>query len=76
METVDIVEAAEILKVDRKCVEELIHSCAISAAVIGRRYVMMRADVVNHAQREIIRQTAERMRKPTKVDSRGRSRAS
>ena len=76
MSTVDIPRAAEILCVDKKRVEELIHSCAIPAAQIGRRYVMLEKDVLEYLTNQIVQQTAARMRKPVNVDERGRRRAS
>ncbi len=61
-DTVDVPEAGAILKVHPKTVLELIAEGALPAARIGRAYVMMRRDVVNHAQQQIARQTAQRMR--------------
>lgn len=76
MPTLDVVQAADVLKVDKKRVEELIHQCAIPAARIGRKYVMMEKDVLDYLEKQIVAQTAERMRRPTITDSRGRTRAS
>lgn len=43
---------------------DLISSGAIPAARVGRAYVMLTTDVMNYVEGVIIRQTAERMRRP------------
>ncbi len=63
-QTVDIIEAAELMKVHPKTVQDLIHDGAIPAAKVGRAWVMMTKDVLTHIEKTIARQTAERMRKP------------
>lgn len=72
--TVSIEEAAELMHTNRKTVEDLIHSCVIPAARIGRKYVMLTKDVMDYVENQIIAQTAERMRRPTITDARGRPR--
>lgn len=62
--TLNTIEAAELLKVHPKTVEELIHSGAIPAAKIGRAWVMLTADVLAFVEREIVKQTAARLRAP------------
>lgn len=62
--TVDIHGAADLMKVHPKTVADLINSGAIPAARVGRAYVMLTKDVMNHIEGTIVRQTAERMRRP------------
>lgn len=64
--TLNTTEAAELLKVHPKTIEELIHSGAIPAAKIGRAWVMLTADVLAYAEAEIKKQTASRMRATSK----------
>ncbi|MBB3014214.1 helix-turn-helix domain-containing protein [Cupriavidus alkaliphilus] len=74
--TVGILEAAGILHVHPKTVEELIRSGAIPAGKVGRAWVMMTRDVLAYAEKLIISQTAERLaaqRKITKAPPRGRT---
>ena len=71
--TVDTIEAAQLMHVHPKTVEDLIRDNVIPAAKIGRKWVMNTTDVLNHIEREIVRQTAERMRKP--LDKTGKLRA-
>lgn len=61
--TVGIKEAADLMNVHPKTVEELIHSGIIPAAKIGRAWVMLTIDVLKHIENEIVRQTAARMGK-------------
>lgn len=61
--TCDVAEAASILKIHTNGVLDLIAACAIPAGKAGRSYVMMTRDVLAHAEKLIIDQTAERMRK-------------
>lgn len=60
-ETVNTQEAAEILNVHTSTVEKLINQGALAAGKVGRRWVMMRQDVVAFAARTIYWQTAERL---------------
>lgn len=62
--TLNIHEAAELLKVHPKTVADLIHACILPAAKIGRAYVLLTRDVMAHLEREVARQTSERMRSP------------
>ncbi|WP_427313344.1 helix-turn-helix domain-containing protein [Cupriavidus sp. H39] len=74
-QTVGIFEAAGILHVHPKTVEELIRSGAIPAGKVGRAWVMMTCDVLAYAKKLIISQTAERLsakRTVTKAPQRGR----
>ncbi len=62
--TVNISEAAELLKVHPKTVLDLIAAGAIPAGLIGRAYVMMTKDVLAYVEGQIARQTAERLGTP------------
>lgn len=64
--TVNIHEAAELMKVHPKTVLALIAAGAIPAGFIGRAYVMMTKDVLDYVEEQIIRQTAERLGTPKK----------
>ncbi|WP_454844936.1 helix-turn-helix domain-containing protein [Ralstonia thomasii] len=78
--TVGVIEAAAILHVHPKTVEDLIRAGAFPAGKIGRAWVMMTRDVLAYAEKVIIEQTAERMHIPgrrvrvTKGSPRSRSR--
>lgn len=61
-ETLSVKEAAEMMKVHPRTVLELIGSCAIPAAKIGRSYVIMTTDVIEFIDSEISMQTSARMR--------------
>ena len=65
--TVDLLGAAQLMHVHPKTVEGLIHEGALPAAKIGRKFVLNTADVLAHIEREIVKQTAARMRKPLKL---------
>lgn len=62
--TCDLQEAADLLKVHPKTVQDLIRDGVLPAAKVGRSWVMMTKDVLAHLENTIVRQTAERMRKP------------
>jgi len=64
--TVDVEQAAELMKVHPKTVKDLINSGALPAGKIGRAYVLMTKDVLNYIENMIVRQTAERMGSPVK----------
>lgn len=64
MDTLNIAQAAEVLKVHPKTVEDLIRDGAIPAAKIGRAWVMMTAHVMKYLENEIIQQTAARRGTP------------
>lgn len=59
--TLDVNQAAEMMKVHPKTVTDLIASGAIPAAKIGRSWVMLTSDVLNHIDNMISQQTAQRM---------------
>lgn len=61
--TVDIQHAAGLMNVGHNEVRNLIKSGELPAAQIGSGYVMMKKHVIDIVEREIARQTAERMRK-------------
>jgi len=61
MSTVNITEAATILKVHEKTVADLIHAGAFPAAKVGRAWVMMEKDVLKYVENQIINQTAQRL---------------
>lgn len=60
-ETVDINGAAELLKIHPKTVLDMIGTGELPAARVGRAYVMLRRDVLDHIQRKIISQTADKL---------------
>ena len=60
-DTVDIHQAADILKMHYKSVLELIAKGVIPAGQAGRAYVMMRSDVLTYVRNLILKQTAQRM---------------
>ncbi|HEX7909152.1 MAG TPA: helix-turn-helix domain-containing protein [Paraburkholderia sp.] len=59
--TVDINGAADMLKVHPKTVLDLISDGVLPAARVGRAYVMLTKDVMDHIQKQIINQTADRL---------------
>jgi excisionase family DNA binding protein len=59
--TYDTEEAAAVLKVHPKTVEELIDTKAIPAAKIGRKWVMLKKDVLAYVEQQIVAQMAQRM---------------
>lgn len=59
--TVNIHEAAGLMKVHPDTVCDLINRGVLPAARIGRAYVLLTRDVLEYLENEIIRQTAERM---------------
>ncbi len=61
MSTLSTVEAAEVLKVHHKTVEDLINRGAIPAAKVGRAWVMLERDVMDYLEKQIIDQTARRL---------------
>ncbi len=63
--TVDVQGAADILKVHPKTVLSLIDAGALPAARVGRAYVMLTEDVINHVTQMISNQTFNRMKRPT-----------
>lgn len=78
--TVDVDGAAELMKVHRQTVLDKIAAGEIRAGQIGRSYVMLTKDVLQHIEENIVRETAARMRAPlraseTKTSRRGRTSA-
>lgn len=59
--TLDVDQAAEMMKIHPKTVTDLIASGAIPAAKIGRAYVMLTRDVMHYIDNMISQQTAQRM---------------
>lgn len=59
--TVDLQEAAKLMVVHPKTVLDLIKQGVLPAARIGRAFVLMRQDVIDYVEAQIIKQTAERM---------------
>ena len=78
--TLDVDQAADVLKIHPKTVKDLIASGAIPAAKIGRAYVMLTRDVMHYIDNMISQQTAQRMgasqrgRRATKAARPGQSR--
>ncbi|WEM00992.1 MULTISPECIES: helix-turn-helix domain-containing protein [Delftia] len=68
-DTLNLREAADILKVHVKTAEDMAREGTIPAAKIGRAYVFMRRDVVRFAEQAINKQTADRIlkRSPKRV---------
>jgi len=60
--TLNVKTAAEVLQVHPNTVEDLIRSCALPAAKVGRAYVILTKDVMAYIENQVCRQTAERMR--------------
>lgn len=77
MNTLNTTQAAEVLKVHPKTVEDLIHDGTLPAAKVGRSWVLMTDHVMQYLENQIIQQTAARrgLPPPTKAAARGRSRA-
>lgn len=71
--TTDIRGMAEMLNIHPKTALELIQGGAVPAAKVGRAWVIMVKDVLTYLERQIVTQTAERMRRPTKESRPGRS---
>jgi excisionase family DNA binding protein len=62
--TVDVIGAADMMKVHPNRVLELIGAGVLPAARVGRAYVLLTRDVMAFIEEQIIAQTAERMRVP------------
>ncbi|WP_183004097.1 helix-turn-helix domain-containing protein [Achromobacter sp. UMC71] len=73
--TIDVLGAAELLKVHPKTVLGLIDDGAIPAAKVGRAYAMLVKDMLGYLEKMIVAQTSARMRAPTKAQRQGQSRA-
>jgi excisionase family DNA binding protein len=70
----NVIEAAEALKVHPKTVERLINEGIIPAAKVGRAWVMMTVHVMKYLEDQIIKQTAERRGVPLPASAGGRRR--
>ena len=64
--TVDVLGAAELLKIHPETVKKMIHKGELPAAQVGRAYVMMTKDVLDFIENAVSRETAARMRSPLK----------
>ena len=64
MATVDIHGAAALLKVHAQTVLDMIGEGLLPAARVGRAYVLLERDVLQYIENQIVRQTAERMKRP------------
>ena len=66
MSTLNVIEAAEVLKVHPKTVLDLIGNGELPAAKIGRGYVMLQRDVLAYIEKQVTAQTAARVGAPYK----------
>ena len=62
--TLDVIAAGKMMNIHPQTVLDLISAGALPAAKVGRAYVLLTRDVMNYVERAIIKQTAERMRRP------------
>lgn len=69
--TLDINEAGKLMNVHPKTVLDLINNGTLPAGKIGRAYVLLTRDVMNHIEQIIVRQTAERMGMPLRRSPHG-----
>ena len=70
--TVDVRGAADMMKVHPKTVLDMIEKQELRAARIGRAYVLLARDVLEHIERSIMQQTAKRFGEPARRERRGR----
>ena len=63
--TVDVLGAAELMKIHPETVKKMIHKGELPAAQVGRAYVMMTKDILAFIENAVIRETAARMRRPS-----------
>lgn len=68
--TVDVNEAADLMKVHPKTVLDKINGGELAAGKVGRAYVMLTRDVLALVEQQIVAQTAERMGTPQRHQSR------
>lgn len=59
--TLDINEAGRLMNIHPQTVLDLIGNGTLPAGKIGRAYILLKSDVMNHIERVIVQQTAERM---------------
>jgi excisionase family DNA binding protein len=77
--TCRVKQAAELMGVHPKTVEDYIEAGALPAAKMGRAWVMLTKDVLALVTQQVVHQTAERMKRPagqrrsTKVKKLGHS---
>ena len=71
--TLGLRDAAHMMRVHPKTVQDLISRGVLPAARVGRAYVLMSKDVLAHIEHEIIAQTAERVRIPGRRQKRYQS---
>ena len=57
----NVLEVADMMNIHPNTVFKLIETGALPAAKIGRACVMLYQDVMNYIEKEVIRQTIERM---------------
>lgn len=62
--TLDIAAAGALMNVHPKTVLDMINNGTLPAGKIGRAYVLLKRDVMNHIEHIIVQQTALRMRTP------------
>lgn len=60
MSTLNLTQAAELLKVHENTVTKLIAQGSFPAAKVGRAWVMLERDVLKYIENQIQQQTAER----------------
>lgn len=60
-DTVDINGAADLLKIHPKTVLDMIGTGELPAARVGRAYVMLTRDILDHIQKKITSQTADKL---------------
>ncbi len=63
-DTLNTTEAADLLKVHPKTVEDLIKDGTIPAAKVGRAWVMLKAHVLQYLENKIIQETSVRRGMP------------
>lgn len=62
--TVDVQGASQLMRANPETVYKLINDGTLPAGRIGKAFIMLKKDVINHIESTIIRQTAERMGAP------------
>ncbi|WP_374335291.1 helix-turn-helix domain-containing protein [Methyloversatilis sp.] len=65
--TLDLIECAYFLRVDKSTAQELASSGELPGAKIGRSWVFLRSDLESYLRREVQRQQAER-KSSAKID--------
>jgi excisionase family DNA binding protein len=60
MNTLSVPQAADRMKIHTETMLEMIRKGVIPAAKIGRSYVILEKDVMQHIENQIMKQTAER----------------